>query len=164
MFGSPWYLCHDSVKKVCDTAIESKTPLRVVNLSTAGATNPLSNEKRGIGEKIALGLISLLLPPHRDNIRVSEYLSQEIGTEHELISWTAVRPDDFIEEKRSEYNLYETLQNGLFNAGVSSISNIGHAMCELATEEEMFQLWKGKMPHLLNVKSSEGEGEREIKE
>jgi hypothetical protein len=66
-----------------------------------------------------------------------------------------VRPDDFLDETttptETRWVLHERLQNGLFDAGLSSVVNIGACMAALAIgDETLWREWAGKMPQVLD--------------
>jgi hypothetical protein len=57
----------------------------------------------------------------------------------------------------SEYALHEGLVSSLFAPGQTSMANVAHFMCELATGPETWAAWKGKSPVIVNAAASNAE-------
>ena len=87
-----------------------------------------------------------LLPPARDNQRAADFLAHEIGADHASIGWVVVRPDTLVDGDVSAYTLSETPVTSLFRPGTSRMTNVAHAMADLATDETMWRRWRGTMP------------------
>jgi hypothetical protein len=64
----------------------------------------------------------------------------------------AVRPDALINENAvSEYELYASpTRSTLFNPGKTSRINVGNFMARLLVEDDLWNMWKGKMPVIYN--------------
>src|SRR6056297_2090390 len=121
IFGKPRKLVTNSVKLLC-TAIQknsSEKPIRFVLMSTTANRNWDLNEPISAWEKLLMGLIRLLLPPQSDNEKAADVLREDIGQNHKLIQWVAVRPDTLIDEDfLSEYEIYASpVRSALFNPG-----------------------------------------------
>ena len=168
VYGEPKFLCRDAVALVFEGVdenlkasspddVQQLLPGRFVLLSSAGVSTPDDTEAdvRSWGETKFVQVLAAALPPFRDNIAAVDYLYEHSrGGGGGGMEWVAVRPDDFIDTEdgpaASGYELFEKLQNGLFNAGVSSVANIGECMADLAVGDEAWEMWKGKMPQLLD--------------
>jgi hypothetical protein len=139
---------------VCNAIIENnpQQKIKVVLMNTTGNRNRDLKERISFGEKVLVGIIRMLLPPHADNEQAADYLRVQIGQEHSLISWAAVRPDNLIDaDNISEYNLHPSpTRSAIFNAGKTSRINVGHFMAELVTNHTLWNKWKGQMPVLYN--------------
>ncbi|MBM7542112.1 NAD(P)H-binding protein [Amphibacillus cookii] len=153
MFGNPRYLVFDTLKKITENVgKEQDKKLKLVLMSTTAYTNDLVQEKNSVGEKLIFSLLSLILPPHRDNIKAANYLVTEMVEEDERIEWTAVRPDTLVDiEQESQYDVYESpVRSPIFNAGKTSRINVSHFIVELITDDALWREWKGKTPVIYN--------------
>lgn len=155
IYGKPRRLVTDAVKNLCTAIIENKSikPIKLILMNTSGNKNKDLIEKRTIGEKVVIGLVSFLLPPQADNEQAAEFLRTEIGQKHPQIEWVAVRPDGlFDEDKVSQYSLHESpTRSPIFNAGKTSRINVAHFMKTLILDESIWEDWKGRMPVVYNV-------------
>ena len=155
VYGKPRRLVTDAVKLICG-AIKKRAsetrPVRFVLMNTTGNRNRDINEPRSFGERVVIGLLRLLLPPHVDNEMAADYLRTKIGQKDNYIEWIAVRPDSLIDEdKVTEYNAVPSpTRSPIFDAGKTSRINVGDFMAELITNEETWKQWKGKMPVIYN--------------
>ncbi len=159
IYGKPRYLVTDTVRLFC-TAIKKYSPsipVKVVLMNTTGNRNRDLQEPISFGEKLVVGLLRLLLPPHVDNEKAADYLRTEIGQNHSAIEWVAVRPDTLInEENVTEYEVFPSpTRSAIFNAGKTSRINVGHFMAELITNADSWFKWKGQMPVLYNKTAGE---------
>ena len=154
IYGKPRKLVTDAVKLV-GAAIESsdpKLPVRLVLMNTAGNRNRDLNERISFGQKLAIGLIRLLLPPHTDNEKAADYLRVNVGQNHQSIEWVAVRPDNLTnEEEVTPYEAHASpTRSALFNPGKTSRTNVGHFMAKLMADNTLWNQWKGQMPVIYN--------------
>ncbi|WP_372367793.1 NAD(P)-dependent oxidoreductase [Candidatus Uabimicrobium sp. HlEnr_7] len=156
LFGHPRQLVTDATRKLCNAVKENKPekPTKFVLMNTAGKRNADINEKISLGQKIVVGLLRLLLPPHADNEKAADFLRTKIGQNNKDIEWVVVRPDNLInEEKVGKYNIYPSpIRSAIFNAGITSRINVGHFMAELITSN-LWEKWKGQMPVIYNQNS-----------
>lgn len=154
IFGPPWMLVRNSLRRVCEAIrySEPEKPVRVVLMNTAGNRNRAISEPVGTGERIVVGLVRLLIPPHRDNEAAGEYLSRHIGPDDSVIEWAVVRPDSLLNEDAvSEYEVHPSpVRSAIFNPGRTSRINVAHFMADLATRDEPWQRWRGQMPVIYN--------------
>jgi hypothetical protein len=99
-----------------------------------------------------LSLLNILLPPQKDNVQAARYLSHNIGENNSKIEWIAVRPDTLInEEKVSEYEIVESPKRSpVFDTGKTSRINVSHFMIEFLFNNELWNMWKFKMPVIYN--------------
>lgn len=156
MFGKPRMLVTNTVRNICDSVVRKNNgTVKVILMNTTANRNGKSNEKYSLKDRIVLSILSIVLPPHRDNIRAATYLSQYIGEKNSCIEWTAVRPDTLIEEK--EVTEYETIESPkrspVFDAGKTSRINAAHFMTELILNNELWDKWKYKMPVIYNYEN-----------
>ncbi|WP_339711839.1 NAD(P)-binding oxidoreductase [Cyclobacterium amurskyense] len=154
LFGKPRKLVRDAVQLLCDSIERNgaDNPIKLVLMNTAGNRNKDLVEALTFKERIVIGLIRKLLPPHSDNEEAAEYLRVNIGQNNPLIKWVVLRPDSLInEEKVTVYKLYPSpIRSAIFNPGKTSRVNVGHAMAQLIVNDELWASWKGKMPVIYN--------------
>ncbi|WP_029935694.1 NAD(P)-dependent oxidoreductase [Thiomicrospira pelophila] len=154
MYGAPRKLVTDSVKRLCE-AVKVNQPeqaVRFVLMNTSGNRNRDLNEPISFGERLVVGLIRALVPPHPDNEQAADYLRTQIGSKDEAVEWVAVRPDSLINEDAvSEYEIHPSpTRSAIFDPGKTSRINVADFMARLATEESLWQQWKGQMPVIYN--------------
>ncbi len=138
---------------VCEAIRESeKGKTKVILMNTTANRNKKINEKYSLKDRIVLSLLSVMLPPQRDNVKAAEYLLNNFLESNSCIEWTAVRPDTLInEEKVTEYEIMESPKRSpVFDAGKTSRINAAHFMVELIANEELWNKWKYKMPVIYN--------------
>jgi hypothetical protein len=112
--------------------------------------------RRGILEKVALLALRGLVPPARDNQRAADFLSMEIGPGGSFARWVGVRPDTLLEGDVSEYATHEGLVSSLFRPDSTNMANVAHFMCELVTNEEVWKVWEGRLPVIVNAATPQG--------
>ena len=158
MFGQPRRLVTDAARRLC-AAVKAngpEKPVKYLLMNTVGNRNRDLDERISLGERLAIGLMWLVLPPQRDNEGAADFLRAEIGQDDTLIEWAAVRPDSLIDE--DEVTVYEVhpspLTSALFGDGQTSRINVGYFMAELITEDAVWQQWKGQMPVIYNQQPS----------
>ena len=129
-------------------------PRRFIALASAGADAPGGGDPaRSLPERALMFALEKTLPPYADTLAQVRFVSErENGA---VLAWTVLRPDDFVDvgdaPSTTPWTLYSTLQNGLFDAGTSSVVNIGDAMATLATcDDAKYAPWAGKMPQMLD--------------
>lgn len=154
LFGEPRQLVTDTVSLLCNAIKKNELakPVKFVLMNTTGNRNRDLNEPISIGQKIVIGLLRLLLPPHIDNEKSADYLRTRIGQNDNFIEWVAVRPDSLLnEDKVTEYEVHPSpIRSAIFNAGKTSRINVGHFMAKLITDDDLWNKWKGQMPVVYN--------------
>lgn len=154
LFGKPRRLVADAVRLLYETINrkESGSRVKFVLMSTVGYRNKGLKEPISFGERIAIGLIRLLLPPHSDNEKAADFLRLKIGVNHPKIEWVALRPDTLINEDTvSEYTLHESpVTSPIFKPGKTSRINVGHFISKLLLDHELWETWKGRSPVIYN--------------
>ena len=158
VYGHPRRLVTDAIRRLCNAVKTNKPdqPVKFVLMNTAGNRNGDLAEPISFAQKVVLGLVRLLLPPHVDNEMAAEYLRTEIGQNNETIKWSVVRPDDLIDEGEvTEYTVHPSpTRSAIFNAGKTSRINVGHFMAELITDDAIWSKWQGQMPVIYNKSST----------
>ncbi len=154
IYGAPRKLVTDAVKLICHSIEKnaSDKPVKLLLMNTAGNRNRDLDERISTGQRFAIAVLRILLPPHSDNEQAADYLRTEIGQDDKFIEWVAVRPDNLInEDDVTEYEIYRSpTRSALFNAGVTSRINVGHFMAELIRKNDLWKKWKGQMPVIYN--------------
>ena len=153
IIGKPRMLVRDSIKNVCNAIERSKKDkVKLILMNTTANMNRKLKESYSYKDKIVLSLLTFFLPPHKDNVGAASYLSNVIDEYNSKIEWIAVRPDTLInEEKVSEYEIMESPKRSpVFDAGKTSRINVAHFIVELLHHNELWNLWKFKMPVIYN--------------
>ncbi len=154
MFGHPRRLVTNAVQRLCH-AIEATTPdapVKFILMNTTGNQNTQAGEKVSIPQKLVVGLIRFLLPPHVDNEEAARYLQTTFGCKQKMIEWVAVRPDSLInEESVTVYDTYASpIRSAIFDAGKTSRINVAHFMSQLVINNNIWDKWKNQMPVIYN--------------
>jgi nucleoside-diphosphate-sugar epimerase len=153
IFGKPRMLVSDSIKNICNAIERSKKEkVKLILMNTTANTNIKLNENYSSKDRIVLSLLTLLLPPQKDNVEAAKFLSFDIGKNNSKIEWISVRPDTlFNEEQESKYEIWDSPKRSpVFDAGKTSRINVAHFMVELLLNEDWWNLWKFKMPVIYN--------------
>ncbi|MCB9137228.1 MAG: SDR family oxidoreductase [Caldilineaceae bacterium] len=154
VYGQPRRLVTDATRRLCNAAIanQPETHVKFVLMNTVGNRNRDLNEEISLAQKGAIGLMRLLLPPQADNEEAAEFLRTEVGQNHAVIEWAAVRPDSLTDDKHvTPYDEYPSpIRSALFDPGKTSRINVAHFMAELITNPEKWDAWKGQMPVIYN--------------
>jgi hypothetical protein len=154
LFGKPRRLVTDAVRRLCQAVLDSQPerPVRFVLMNTTGNTNRDLAEKVPLSQRVVIGILRVLLPPHVDNEQAADHLRVQVGQNHTCLEWVAVRPDALIDEDRvSEYQIHPSpIRNPIFNAGKTSRIHVAHFMSELIAHDALWEQWKGRMPVIYN--------------
>jgi putative NADH-flavin reductase len=159
IYRQPRRLVTDAVRRLCK-AVKTNQPAtltRFVLMNTAGNSNRDIREPISFSQQLVIGPLRLLLPPHVDNEQAADYLRTEIGQADETIQWTVVRPDNLTDEDSvTEYSIYRSpIRSAIFDAGTTSRINVAHFMADLVTDDDIWLMWKGKMPVIYNKTSAQ---------
>ncbi|MBR8538349.1 NAD(P)H-binding protein [Carboxylicivirga sediminis] len=154
IYGKPRRLVRDAVQLICE-CIQSNapaSPVKFVLMNTSGNANRDLNEPNPLKNRIVIGLLRVLIPPHPDNEQAADYLRVTIGQDNPYIQWVAVRPDGLInEDEVTDYELFPSpVRNPIFNPGKTSRINVANCMARLIAEPELWDTWKGQMPLVYN--------------
>lgn len=154
IYGSPRRLVRDSVRRICECIINSKSDRRVrlVLMNTTGNRNRDLQEPVSFAQRMIVGLIRYALPPHADNEQAADYLRLSVGQTHDRIEWVVVRPDSLTNETNvSQYEIHPSpIRSAIFDPGKTSRINVAHFMAQLLTVERSWQQWRGQMPVIYN--------------
>ncbi len=155
IYGPPRRLVTDAARRLCKAAMANQPdhPIKYVLMNTAGNSNRDLKEPISIGQKIVIGLLRLLLPPHADNEQAADHLRLKIGQKHPTIEWVAVRPDSLIDlDEVSPYEVHPSpTRSALFDPGKTSRTNVAHFMATLIHDRTVWEKWKGQMPVIYNA-------------
>lgn len=158
LFGRPRRLVTDATRRLCDAIKPHRTaePTKFVLMNTAGNSNRDISEPISFSQRIVIGLLRLLLPPHIDNERAADYLRTEVGQTHDAIEWSIVRPDTLTNEDIvTEYDVYcSPTRSTIFNPGMTSRINVADFMADLVIDKDTWAEWNGRMPVIYNKESS----------
>ncbi len=154
IFGKPRKLVTEAVILLCDAIkkISPEEPIKFVLMNTTANRNRDVNESVSLAEKLLMGLIRILVPPHADNEKAASFLSVNLGQNNTFIEWVAVRPDTLIDQDMvTEYELVVSpTRSALFNPGNTSRINVGNFMAKLIVKNNLWDKWKGEMPVIYN--------------
>ncbi len=154
IFGKPRRLVTNVMNTVvrCVNSRKGDAKTKVVLMNTTGNSNRDIPEKPPLSQRLVIGLLRYLLPPHVDNEHAADILRIQVGQSHPTINWVVVRPDGLIDEdKVSAYDLYPSpIRNVIFDAGKTSRINVAHFMSELLVDTVLWERWQGRMPVIYN--------------
>lgn len=155
VYGHPRRLVTDAVQRLCK-ALEASDPdgrKKFLLMNTSGNRNRDLPERISFAQRLVIGLLRLVLPPHVDNEQAADYLRTRIGQSHPQIEWAAIRPDGLIDEDEvTDYEIHPSpVRSPIFNSGKTSRINVGHFMSDLITNEGLWKRWKGQMPVIYNT-------------
>lgn len=157
VFGPPRRLVTEAVRRLCEAVQKSdpEKPVRFVLMNTTGNRDPDRDEPVSAGERFVLFLLRHLIPPHADNEDAARVLRSEIEESDSMVEWCVVRPDSLVDkESVSEYEIHESpTRSAIFDAGKTSRINVADFMARLATEEELWETWRYRMPVVYNQDS-----------
>lgn len=154
LYGPPRRLVTDAVRRLCGALAKRApdSPVRFVLMNTTGnrhhgVDRPVSMAERGV-----LFLLRHLLPPHADNEEAAEWLRSQIGSSDSRVEWVVVRPDGLIDEEVvTDYEIVEApSRSAIFDSGKTSRIHVADFMARLATEGDLWERWRGRMPVIYN--------------
>jgi hypothetical protein len=155
IFGEPKRLVADTIEKVSRVveAVQPDKKVKVILMNTTGNSNRDIPETPPLSQRVVISILRLLLPPHVDNEQAADFLRTCVGQDHLFIEWVAVRPDGLTDEVEvSDYEIHQSpMRNAIFDAGATSRINVANFMANLATDSELWDVWKGKMPVIYNA-------------
>ncbi len=154
VFGPPRDLVTQASQRLCAAvaAQEPAQPLRFILMSSVSVNDPRgSDTRRGAGQRAGLVAVRGLVPPARDNQRAADFLRARVGTDDPFVEWVVIRPDSLVEGDISEYELHDGIVTSLFAPDHTSMANVAHFMCELATDPSTWETWRGLMPVITNA-------------
>jgi nucleoside-diphosphate-sugar epimerase len=153
VLGRPRDLVTQAARRVCRaaSALEPERPVRFVLMSSVSVNRPAGADKRRPPlERSALWLLRGLVPPARDNQSAADFLLEAIGTDGRYVQWAAVRPDSLKDGDVSPYDIHEGLVDSLFRPGETRMANVAHFMCELVTDDAVWETWHGELPVIVD--------------
>ena len=153
MFGPPRDLVTRSVERVYRATrdLRSAQPVRLILMSSVSVNRPGGlDTRRGPVERAIVWMLRGLVPPATDNQRAADFLHDVIEAADPYVQWVAVRPDSLKEGDVTPYALHEGLVSSLTRPDETSMANVAHFMCELATDEAVWATWRGKLPVIVN--------------
>ena len=154
VFGKPRLLVTQVVENV-SSALESIKPekrVKFILMNTAGNSNRDIPEKPPFSQRCVIALLRGLLPPHLDNEKAADFLRVNIGQQHRYIEWVVVRPDTLTDEVSvTDYDVFASpIRNPIFDAGITSRSNVANFMAKLVFDSQLWSKWVGQMPLIYN--------------
>ena len=158
LFGEPRRLCTEATQRLCRAIDENDPalPVRFILMNTVGVRNPDLEEKRSGFERGLLTLLRHALPPHRDNEKAVEALHRSVGRKRPTVEWCAVRPDSLINAEISAYEIEPSPTTGIFTGRPTTRANVARFMVDLLENTELWDVWKFRMPVIMNATESGG--------
>lgn len=158
VYGAPRDLVERAVRRVHAAAqsIRPAAPIRLILMSSVSVNQPdHADTRRGTSERAVVWLLRGLLPPARDNQRAADFLAREVGPTDPYLQWVVVRADTLRDGDLGEYVLSGELATTLLRPDSTQMSQIGHFMCELVTNDQDWGEWAGKMPVITDASTAE---------
>jgi uncharacterized protein YbjT (DUF2867 family) len=154
VLGPPHDLVTRSVKRVhaAARALRPAQPMKLILMSSVSVHRPEGLDgRRGRFERAYVWMLRGLVPPARDNQRAADFLQEVVEATDPCAQWVIVRPDTLKDGEVTDYALHEGLVDSLFRPGQTTMANVAHFMCELATKPEVWAAWRGKLPVIVNA-------------
>lgn len=154
IYGRPRDLVTKATQRICDVlrAARPDHPVRFVLMSSVSVNRPARQDsRRGALERGCLAVMRLVLPPAQDNQRAADFLLAEVGDADPYMQWVAVRPDTLKDGEVTTYELHEGLVDSLFRPGATTMANVADFLCALATDDDTWAAWRGRMPVIVNA-------------
>lgn len=154
MYGKPRRLVTDATRRLC-AAVKVNGPegsTKFVLMNTTGNRNRDLDEPVPLAQRLVVGLLRRVLPPHADNEQAADHLRTKIGQNDGLIQWVVVRPDGLIDEGAvSDYEIHPSpTRSAIFDPGKTSRINVGHFIADLISDDDTWQKWQGQVPVIYN--------------
>lgn len=156
IFGPPYDLVFRAALSVARAIghMRPTSPVRFVLMGSVSVNRPgRADAVRKYGERSLLWLLRGLVPPARDNQRAADFFAGSVGAGDGSVEWVVVRPDALRDGEVSQYSLSEELVTSLFRPNKTNMANVAHFMCELATDDDTWRQWSGRMPVITNVEA-----------
>lgn len=154
IYGQPRRLVAEAARRLTQAlaATRQAGPARFVLMNTAGNRNRGLDEPTAFGQRLVVGLIRLLLPPHADNEQAADYLQTAYAQGSPVVEWVVVRPDSLTDEATvTDYELHPSpTRSAIFDPGATSRINVAHFMAELMSDDATWHRWQGQMPVIYN--------------
>ncbi len=150
VFGPPYRLVTEAIRRLA-TAMQvdpGDNPARLVLMSSAGIRDRPGEGLGTWGERIVLGALRLLVPPHADNERAADALRDRSDPDARGPEWCIVRPDTLSNAEAPEtYEVFPSpIRSAIFDAGHTSRRNVARFIADLLTDRQLWERWKGRMP------------------
>lgn len=150
VFGPPYRLVTEATRRLA-TAMQvdpGDNPARLVLMSSTGVRDRPAEGPGTWGERIVLGILRLLVPPHADNEQAAAALHDRSGPGVQGPEWCIVRPDTLSNAEAPEtYEVFPSpIRSAIFDAGHTSRRNVARFIADLLTDEQLWEKWKGRMP------------------
>jgi hypothetical protein len=150
IFGPPYRLVTEATHRLSEALKSHKKeePSQFVLMSSAGVRNRDLHEKISLGQRLIIGLLRLLIPPHTDNERAADILRVNVSKNNEILTWCIVRPDTLTDVlENTGYEVFQSpIRSAIFDPGTTSRLNVARFMVDLITDQTLWNCWRGQMP------------------
>ncbi len=157
IFGPPRDLVTRATMRLCRgiEALKPAKPIKFILMSSVSVNHPGGlDTRRGMFEKAVVWIIRSMVPPAEDNQQAANFLHESFGMTSPFVQWVAVRPDTLLDGDISEYTLHEGHVSSLFAPDSTNMANVANFMCELFVNPKVWDDWKGKLPVIINARTS----------
>lgn len=154
VFGPPHHLVTRAVRLVraAVEATQPTQPVRLILMSSVSVHQPgRADARRGRVERAYLWALGGVVPPARDNQHAADLLAHGVGHDDPALQWVVVRPDTLTDDDVAEYRLHDALVSSIFKPDSTRMSQVAQFMCELATDDTIWQRWRGRMPVIVDA-------------
>lgn len=154
ILGPPHQLVTRAVRLVraAVASMQPATPVHLILMSSVSVNQPgRADVRRGGGERAYMWGMRAVVPPARDNQRAADLLVREVRSADTCLQWVVVRPDTLTGGDVAEYRVHDELVSSLFRPDSTRMAEVAHFMCELATDDETWLRWSGRMPVIVDV-------------
>lgn len=159
VFGPPHDLVTRATRRICAAirAQEPAQPTRFILMSSVSVNDPRgADTRRAAAERVALAALRGLVPPSRDNQRAADLLRVQVGPADPFVEWVVVRPDSLRDGEVGPYAVHGGIVSSLMRPDHTTMANVGHFMCELATSAGTWHEWRGRMPVITDIAAPAG--------
>ena len=154
IFGHPRDLVARATMRLCGAvqALQPPAPVKYILMTSVSVNRPdRQDARRNTFERAFLRAMCSVLPPAMDNQRAADFLLEKVPPTNPFLQWVVVRPDSLLEGGITDYALSDGLVDSVFSPGSTNMANIAHFMCDLVTNENTWNAWRGKLPVIVNV-------------
>ena len=132
LFGPPRRLVAEATRRLC-AAIHANQPEDLVKFALKNTTANFNRdlvEHRSFRQRLVIGLVRLVLPPHGDIEQAADYLRTVVGQSDPDIEWAAVRPDTLIDlDDVTDIDIHKSPTRApIFAAGRTSRINVAQVL------------------------------------
>jgi nucleoside-diphosphate-sugar epimerase len=156
VFGPPRDLVTRATRGVVAAARRNgpERPVRFILMSSVSVNQPeRADRRRGSLERGVVAFLRVVIPPSKDNQDAADILCESVGRDDPCLQWVAVRPDSLLEGPVSGYVVHHELVSSLARPDHTAMANVAHFMCELATDDALWERWRSRLPVIVDTEA-----------